>query len=80
MAVRKHRKIHDVGQLEKIPFITDEIAFRQHVCEFVSGVNIFDLYFGVQVDCVKQPSKYYSVGSRHVSHSRTLAFNDHLDH
>ena len=47
MAGRKHRKIHDVKQSEKmLPFITGEIAFRQHVCELVFGVNIFDLDFG----------------------------------
>ena len=44
IAVRKHRKIHDVTQTERmIPLITGEIAFRQHVYEMVLGVNIFDL-------------------------------------
>ena len=51
MAAREHRKIHDVKQSERtIPFITGEIAFRQHVRELVFGVgvNIRDLDFGVQ--------------------------------
>ena len=51
MAAREHRKIHDVKQSERmIPFIKGEIAFRQHVRELVSGVNIFDLVFSVQID------------------------------
>ena len=38
MAARGHRKAHDVEQTEKvIPFITSEIAFRQHVCESFFG-------------------------------------------
>ena len=56
VAARKRRKIHEVKQSEKmIPYITGDIAFRQHVCELVFGVNIFDLDFGVQIDSVKQP-------------------------
>ena len=39
-----------------IPLITGEIDFRQHVCELVFGVNIFDLDFGVQIDPVNQSS------------------------
>ena len=43
MAAREHRKIHDVKQPEQmIPLITGDIAFRQHVCELVFGVKIFD--------------------------------------
>ena len=47
MAAREHRKAHDVEQSEKmIPFITSEIAFRQHICELVFGNNKFDLVLG----------------------------------
>ena len=80
MAAREHRKTHDVDQTDKtIPLITSEIAFRQHVCELVFGVRIFDLDFWIQVDSVKQPIKRDdSVGSGHVSHRRTSAFDNHL--
>ena len=38
----------DIEQMEKsVPLITCEIAFCQHVCELVFGVNIFVLDFGV---------------------------------
>ena len=54
MAAREHRKTHVVEQTEKVvPLIAGEIAFRQHVCELVFGVNIFDLDYEVQVDSVK---------------------------
>ena len=44
MVARRHRKIHDVKQWENmIPLITGEVAFRQHVCKLVFGVNIFDM-------------------------------------
>ena len=36
--------------------------------------------FLVRVDCVKEPSKRNSVGSGHVSHCWTSAFDDHLQH
>ena len=49
MVTRKQRKTHDVDQTEKmIPFITSEMAFRQHVCEKGFCINVFDLDFGVQ--------------------------------
>ena len=81
MAAREHRETHDVEQTEKmIPLLTGAIAFRQRVCELVFGVDIFDLDLWVQIDSVKQPIKRGSVGSRHVSHRRTSAFNYHLDH
>ena len=81
MATRKLQKVHDVEQTEKvIPFITNDIAFRQHVCELVFGINVFDLDFGLQVDSVKQPIERKFVGSEHVSHRRTSAINDHLGH
>ena len=63
-----------------IPFITCEIALCQYFCELVFAVNIFDLGFGVQVDSVTQPIKRNSLGSGHVSQSRTSTFDDHLDH
>ena len=60
-----------------IPLI---IALCQYVCELVFGVDVFDLDFGVQIDSVKQPVKSNSVGPGYVSHCRTSAFDDHLDH
>ena len=81
MAAREHQKVCDVKQSVKtIPFITGEITLRQHVCELFFGVNIFDLVSGVQIDYVTQPIKRDSLGSGHVSHRSTSAFNDHFDH
>ena len=58
------REGHDVEQTEKmIPSITSGIAFRQHVCELLFGINVFDLDFGVQIDSVKQPIKRIIVDS-----------------
>ena len=49
---------------------------KQHVCELVFGVNVFDLDLGVQIDSVKQP---IPVGSGHAFHGGTSAFdNDFL--
>ena len=71
----------DVQQMEKIvQLITCEISLCQHVCELVFGVDILDLNLWVEIDSVKQPIKSNSVGSGHVSHRRTSAFDDHLDH
>ena len=64
MAARNHREFHDVQQSEKmVPLITCQTTFGQHVCELVSGVNIFDLDFGVPIDSIEQPIKRNSVGS-----------------
>ena len=71
----------DVEQTQKmIPFITCEVSLGQYVCELVSGVNIFDLNLGVQIDSIKQPIKSNSVGSGNMSHCRTSSLYDHLDH
>ena len=81
MAAREHRKIRDIEQTQKmIPFTTCEISLCQYVGTFVSGVNIFDWDFGVQVDSVSQPIKRNSVGLGHVSHCWTSTLDDHLDH
>ena len=72
----------DVTQMEKIvPLITCEIALCQYVCELCFGVDIFDLnlLIQIQIDPVKQPIQSNSVGSGHVSHCWTPAFNDHLE-
>ena len=70
----------NVEQTQKmIPFITDETAIRQNVGESVFGMDIFDLNLWVQVDSVTQPIWRNSVCSRHVSHRRTSAIDDHLD-
>ena len=47
---------------------------------WVFGVDVFDLDLGVQINSIEQPIKSNSVGSGNVSHCRTSAFNDHLDH
>ena len=55
MTAGEHREIHDVEQTKKItPFITRETTFGQQIRQLVSGVNIFDVDFGVAVDSVKQ--------------------------
>ena len=55
MTAGEHREIHDVEQTKKItPFITRETTFGQQIRQLVSGVNIFDVNFGVAVDSVKQ--------------------------
>ena len=52
----------DVKLMEKIaPLITCEIALCPYVCEFVFGVDIFDLNLWIQIDSVKQPVKRNSV-------------------
>ena len=53
----------------KLPFVNTS-------ANFVFGVDIFDLNFGVQVDSVELPTKRNSVGS----HCWTSALDDHLDH
>ena len=63
-----------------VPFITCETAFRQNVAELVFGINVFDLAFAIQVHSVQSPIERNSVGSGHVSHRRTSAFNNHLDY
>ena len=51
----------------------------QDVCELVSGVKMFDLDLGFQIDPVEQPIKSKSVGSGHVSHRWTSPFDYHFD-
>ena len=81
MATGKQRKAHDEEPTEKmVPLFTIEIPFRQHVLGLVFGFNVFQLDFGFQVDSVKQPIKRSSVGSGHVSHRWTSAFDNHLDY
>ena len=62
------------------PLITCEIPFGYDICQLVFGVDVFDLDFGVQLNSIEQPIKSNSVGSGNVSHCRTYAFSDHLDH
>ena len=60
---------------QMIPLITCEISF-----ELVFGVDVFDLDVGIQIGSNEQPIKSNSLSSGDVSHCRTSAFNDHLDH
>ena len=46
----------------------------------VFDVDILDFNLGIQVDSVKQPTKRNSMGSRHLSHCWTSAFDDHFNH
>ena len=71
--------MHNVKQPERmIPFINSEIAFRQHVRELVSGVNIFDLVFWVQIDFSNNQFNT-TLWVLDVSHRQTSAFDDHFD-
>ena len=71
----------DAEQMKKIvPLITCEILFCQYICKLVFGVDILDLNLGVQINSVKQPIKSHSVGSRHMSHRRSSAFDDQFHH
>ena len=81
VAARKYGIAHDVDLTEiMVPFIKCETAFRRNVGKLVFRTNVFDLDFGIQVDSVKFPIKPDSVGSRHVSHRRITAVNNHLDY
>ena len=55
-------------------------TFRQDVSDVATGVNILPLELWVKIDPVGQPIKCYSVGSGNMSHRRTPAVSDHLDH
>ena len=46
--------------------------------ELVLGVNICDLDLGAQIDSIKQAFKRNAVGSGHVSHHWTSAFDEHF--
>ena len=71
----------NVKQTQKmIPFITCEFSLNQYVCEWVLGVNVFDLDLGVQFDSVKQPIKSNSVGPGNMSNGKASSLYDHLDH
>ena len=66
--------------MEKIVLlITCEISLCHNVCELVLGVDVSDLNHWIQIDS-KQPVKSNSVGSGHVSHRWTSAFDDRSDH
>ena len=48
--------------------------------ELVSGVDVFDSNFGVQINSIKQPIESNSVSPGNMSHCKTPSFNDHFDH
>ena len=71
----------DVEQMKKIvPFVTREITFSQNDCELMFGINVPNLNFRIKICPVKQPIKRNSVGSWHMSHCGTSAFDYHLKH
>ena len=81
IAARGHGIAHDDDLTEiLVPFIKCETAFRRNVGKLVFRTNVFDLDFGIQVDSVQLPIELDSVGSGHVSHRRTSAFNNHFDY
>ena len=63
-----------------MPLFTCETALCLDVGEWILGVNIFDLDFGVQIDFVKQPIQRNAVGAGHVSHRGTSAFDNNFVH
>ena len=65
---------------KQIQKITCETPCCQYVCHLVFGVNVPDLNLRIQIDSVRQPIKGNSVGSRHMSHCWTPAFNHHFNH
>ena len=61
----------DVKQMKKlVPFVTCEVPFGQYVCELMFGVDV----------PIEQPIKSNSVGSWHMSHCGTSAFDYHINH
>ena len=71
----------DVEEMKKIiPFVTCEITFGQYVCELMFGIKVSNLNFRIKVNPVKQPIQSNSVGSWHMSHCGTSAFDYHLNH
>ena len=62
------------------PFVTSGSTFDQNVGELASVGNMCNSDHSVKIDPVEQPIKCLSVGSGHMSHRQTPAFNDHLDH
>ena len=52
----------------------------QDASKLVPGVDVFDLNLRIKIISIEQPIKRNSVGSGDMSHCKTSAFNDHLDH
>ena len=63
-----------------VPLSACEIPFCQNVCKLMFGINVSNLNFRIKINPVKQPIQSNSVGSWHVSHCGTLAFDYHLNH
>ena len=63
-----------------IPFVTCEFTFGQNVCELIFGIDVSNLNFRIKINPVKQPIQSNSVGSWHMSHCGTSAFDYHLNH
>ena len=57
-----------------------EIASGQNVCELMFGISVSNLNFRIKIHSVKQPIQSNSVGSWHVFHCWTSAFDYHLSH
>ena len=80
LSTAERTEMADVKQSKKIVQLTTcETAFCLHVCNLVFGINAPNLNLRIQVDPVKQPVKSNSVGSGHMSHCWTPAFDCHLN-
>ena len=54
MAASECGVTHDVEQMQQIvPIVMCEIAFRQHVCELVFGIDVLNLNLRIQIDSVE---------------------------
>ena len=52
----KRAEMADVEQMKKmVPIVTCEIAFGQHVCALMSGIDLSNLNFRIKINPVKQP-------------------------
>ena len=81
LSTASRAEIADVEQMKKIiPFVTCEITFGQSVCELKLGINVSILNCRIKINPLKQPIQSNSVGSWHMSHCGTSAFDYHLNH
>ena len=81
MASGERSNVHDVEQLdETFLFITSDAPLVKMSASWLRVSTYLQLDVGIKVNFVKYPMQSHSVGSRNVSHRRTSAFHDHLDH
>ena len=79
LAQQREPETADVEQTkEMVPLITCEITFGQNVCELMFGINVSNLNLRIKNNPVKKPIQSNSVGSWHVCHCGTSAFDYHF--